>query len=168
MPNVLRPDLDERGEREGFRWLGESVGRKAGSERLGASIYDLPPGEATFPYHYHLANEELLIVLRGRPHLRTPQGWRRLDEGEVVAFPLGEPGAHQIMNRGAEAARVLIVSEMVGPEVALYPDSGKVGVREHAPGSGRGGRRENFRSADAVDYWDGETAPEAHPPEADR
>jgi uncharacterized cupin superfamily protein len=160
MPNVFDSNFDEQGEHDGFRWRGESVGYKAGSERLGASIYEIPPGEATFPYHYHLANEELLIVLRGRPHLRTPEGWRQLDGGEVVAFPLGERGAHQLVNRSDEPVRILMISEMIGPEVAVYPDSDKVGVREHAPGSGRGGRRENFRSSDAVDYWEGERSPE--------
>jgi uncharacterized cupin superfamily protein len=156
MPNVHRPDFDEHGERDGLRWRGESVGFKAGSERLGASLYDLPPGEATFPYHYHLANEELLVVLRGRPHLRGPDGWRQLEEGEVVAFPLGERGAHQLVNRTEDDVRLLMISEMRSPEIAVYPDSGKVGVREHAPGSGRVGLKLNFRADDARDYWDGE------------
>jgi uncharacterized cupin superfamily protein len=156
MPNVHRPDFDEHGDRDGFRWHGESVGLEAGSERLGASVYELPPGEATFPYHYHLANEELLIVLGGRPHLRTSEGWRQLEEGEVVAFPLGERGAHQLANRTEAAVRFLMISEMRSPEIAVYPDSSKIGVREHAPGSGRVGLKLNFRSDDARDYWDGE------------
>jgi uncharacterized cupin superfamily protein len=160
VPNVFRGDLDEQGEVDGFRWRGESVGQKAGSERLGASVYVLPPGEATFPYHYQLANEEMLIVVRGRPHLRTPAGWRQLDEGDVVAFPLGERGAHQLLNRTGEEVRIVLISEMRSPEISVYPDSGKVGVREHAPGSGREGLRLNFRAADAVEYWDGEPAPE--------
>jgi uncharacterized cupin superfamily protein len=160
VPNVFSSDLDEQSTEDGFRWRGESVAYKAGSKRLGASTYELPPGEATFPYHYHLANEELLIVLAGRPHLRTPEGWRQLEEGEVVAFPVGERGAHQVANRGAETVRLLLVSEMRSPEIAVYPDSGKVGAREHAPGSGREGLKSNFRFGDAVEYWDGERPPE--------
>jgi uncharacterized cupin superfamily protein len=163
-PNVHRPELDEQGEVDGFRWRGESLAVKAGSEHLGASLYDIPPGEATFPYHYHLANEELLIVLRGHPHLRTPDGWRQLEEGEVVAFPRGERGAHQIVNRSSEEVRLLMISEMRSPEIAGYPDSGKIGVREHAPGSGREGLRLNFRADDARDYWDGERAPQEPAP----
>jgi uncharacterized cupin superfamily protein len=96
-------------------------------------------------------------VLRGRPHLRTTAGWRQLDEGEVVAFPVG---AHQILNRCDTPVRFMVVSEMVGPDVVVYPDSGKVGAREAAPGSGVG-LRESFLSRDAVDYWDGERPPEA-------
>jgi uncharacterized cupin superfamily protein len=159
LPNVFEPQFAESSNREGFRWQGEQVGRKAGAEHLGASVYELPPGEATFPYHYHFANEELLVVLRGRPHLRTPDGWRHLNVGEIVAFPVGERGAHQIVNRTDEPVRLLMVSEMVGPDVVVYPDSGKVGARERAPGSGKG-LRETFRSSDQVDYWEGETPPE--------
>jgi uncharacterized cupin superfamily protein len=158
--NVFEPQFDSSEEREGFASRRAQVGRQAGGERLGASLYELEPRNATFPYHYHHANEELLIVLAGRPHLRTPDGWRRLEPGDVVAFPVGERGAHQIVNPTDERARVLIVSEMESPELSVYPDTGKVGVREHAPGSARGGRRESFRSADAVDYWEGERPPE--------
>jgi uncharacterized cupin superfamily protein len=134
VPNVFHSTLDEQGEREGFRHRGESVGLNAGSERLGASLYELPPGEATCPYHYHLANEELLIVLAGCPHLRSPQGWRQLDEGEVVAFPVGEAGAHQLVNRSDEPVRLLIMSEMRSPEVE-FPLVGRGGLlgRRAAP-----------------------------------
>jgi uncharacterized cupin superfamily protein len=157
-PNIYDSDL-ERTEREGFSHRDAQVGKDAGAERLGASVYELDPGNATFPYHYHFANEEMLIVLRGRPHLRTPDGWRQLEEGEVVAFPVGERGAHQIANRSDGPARFLVVSEMVSPEVVVYPDSGKVGARERAPGSGFG-LRQTFRSEHEVDYWDGEQPPE--------
>jgi uncharacterized cupin superfamily protein len=160
LPNVYEPQFEESSDREGFRWQAERVARNADGDHLGASVYEVAPGQATFPYHFHFANEELLIVLRGRPHLRTPEGWRQLDEGEVVAFPVGERGAHQILNRTDAPVRLLMVSEMVGPDVVVYPDSGKVGARERAPGSGPGGIRQTFRSDDQVDYWDGERPPE--------
>jgi uncharacterized cupin superfamily protein len=160
VPNVYEPDFDERSDRNGFRWSAERVARKAGSEHLGASLYELPPGQAMFPYHYHFGNEELLIVMRGRPHLRTRDGWRQLSEGDVAAFPVGERGAHQLVNRSETPVRVLMFSEMVGPDVVVYPDSRKVGARERAPGSGPNGLRETFRSSDQVDYWEGEQPPE--------
>ena len=57
-------------------------------ESIGASIWEVPPGEAAYPYHFHLADEELVIVLSGRPSLRTPDGIRDLEEGDAVGFPL--------------------------------------------------------------------------------
>jgi uncharacterized cupin superfamily protein len=98
MPNIFRPDFDEPREHPGFTRLRARIGRQAGSERIGASLWELPPGEAAYPYHYHLAEEELILVLSGRPSVRTPDGSRDLDEGEVVWFPVGEQGAHQLVN----------------------------------------------------------------------
>lgn len=150
-------------ERPGFRYGRAKVGRQAGAERLGASLYELPPGEATFPYHWHEANEELLVVLRGHPSLRTPEGWRELAEGEVVAFPVGPGGAHQIANRSGESARFLLVSEMNAPELSVYPDSGKLAAMSRAPGAPAEPDEifALFRRADAVDYWSGEEPPAA-------
>jgi uncharacterized cupin superfamily protein len=161
MPNVFEPEFDERSsDREGFTYRATQVGLHAGSERLGASLYEIRPGNSMFPFHYHFANEELLVVLQGRPHLRTPEGWRQLEEGEVVAFRTGERGAHQLVNHTGDDVRVLMISEMRSPDITAYPDSGKVGIREHAPGSGREGLRLNFRIDDHLDYWDGESPPE--------
>ncbi len=159
--NVFDPDLEPGADDPpGYRTLGAQVAAEAGTERLGASLYELPPGQSICPYHWHAANEELLIVLRGRPTLRTPDGERELAEGEVVAFPRGERGAHKVTNRTDAPVRVLIVSEMNEPEIAVYPDSGKLMAREQASGTPATGVRAIFRRDDAVDYWDGEIAPE--------
>ena len=159
MPNLFEPSFDDSSERAGFTSRRARLGRQAGAERLGASVYELPPGQSPWPYHAHLSNEELLIVLRGRPHLRGPAGWRQLDEGELVSFQTGERGAHQVQNRTDEPVRILIVSEMNAPEISLYPDSGKVGVLERAPGS-RGEGLELWLPREAGrGYWEGEEPP---------
>src|SRR5919197_2928718 len=90
------------------------LAERAGSEYLGASVYELAPGQEMV-FHYHLQREELLIVLAGRIDLRTATGWRELPEGEVVAFPRGECGAHGYRNSSEGPARVLMISEMDGP-----------------------------------------------------
>lgn len=164
MANVFDPEWEAEVDAEdwpaGYEGRCASVGRLAGSERLGASLYEVPPGNSSCPYHWHAANEEMLIVLRGRPTLRTPEGERGLAEGELVSFPVGERGAHKVRNDTEEPVRVLIVSEMNDPEVAVYPDSGKVLARQQAPGKPATGVRAMFRLADAVDYWQGELEPE--------
>lgn len=100
-------------------------------------MFELPPGSSSFPLHIHHANEELLVVVSGQPTLRTLSGERKLEEGEVVAFPAGRSGAHRIDNRGDQPARVLIVSTMNAPEVNEFPDSGKVWARTFPPGGPR-------------------------------
>jgi len=79
-------------------------------------------------FHYHVQREELLIVLEGRLSLRSAAGWEELSEGEVVAFPRGERGAHGYRNNGDESVRVLMMSEMDGPNISVYPDTNQIGI----------------------------------------
>jgi uncharacterized cupin superfamily protein len=161
MANLFDPEFDADQERPGFTYRRAKLGRQAGAEKLGASLFEIPPGQATFPYHVHTANEELLIVVEGRPSLRTPSGWRELEPGEVVAFPVGDEGGHQIHNRSEEPARVLVVSTMIAPEVNLYPDSGKLMAATRAPGASGEGFQESYRRDEGTDYWEGEKPPPA-------
>src|SRR3954468_21899373 len=95
-PNIREPDFDEPRDHPGFRCRRARLARQAGAERLGLSLFEVPAGEAAYPFHYHLTEEELVVVLSGRPSLREATGWRELEEGEVIAFPRGDSGAHQI------------------------------------------------------------------------
>jgi uncharacterized cupin superfamily protein len=151
MANIYEPEY-EPGERpEGFRSRRARIGYELGSELVGVSFWEVPPGEAAYPYHFHYADEELVIVLSGRPSLRSPDGVRELEEGEALRFPLGEEGAHQILNEGEEAATFLAISSSGRPDVVVYPDSDKIGVGERLPQGG--GLRAFFRRSEAVSYW---------------
>ena len=92
-----------------------------------------PPGQAAYPYHWHYQEEELLVVLEGAPTLRTADGRRRLERGEVVSFPTGEAGGHQILNDTEEEVRFLALSTQGEPDLVMYPESGKLGVFERLP-----------------------------------
>jgi uncharacterized cupin superfamily protein len=123
--NVFEPEWDAEGP-DPFRGRIMRVGHHAGGAELGATLYELDPGGAVSPYHLHHGNEEMLVVLDGRPSLRTPAGTRELAPGSVVAFPRGKDGAHRVFNPSEERARVLIVSTMNFPEVAEHVDTGTV------------------------------------------
>jgi uncharacterized cupin superfamily protein len=156
--NIEDPDFKEReGAPPGFRAFRARVGHELGTERLGASVWKLPPGEAAYPYHFHYSDEELVFVLSGRPTLRTPEGTRQLELGEVVHFPLGERGAHQLSNLTDEEVRFLVVSTSGAPDVVVYPDSNKISASERLP---EGGGLHTFFDLDSeVDYWKGESPP---------
>ena len=136
---------------EGYRGGGVRLGPLLGGALLGATLYELPPGQSVAPYHYEYGNEEWLVVLVGRPTLRHAGGEDELQPGDVVCFPVGPDGAHKVENRGGETVRVLMVSTQAEPSVAVYPDSDKIGVW---PGE----TRDNLmvRRGSTVDYWDGE------------
>src|SRR5437588_12492951 len=93
----------------------------AGAEHLGASLYELQPGDAMV-FHYHVQREELLIVLAGQLALRSASGWEALPEGEVVSFPRGERGAHGYRNNTDAQVRVLTIVGMNGPNIRRHPD----------------------------------------------
>lgn len=120
-------------EREGYRWRRKRIA----GENLGASLYELEPGESTFPYHYELGNDELLVVVEGRPTLRSPHGERVLETGDCIHFPTGPEGAHALTNQSDETARVLLVSNFALPRAFVQVDSGKLGVMCLPPQVGR-------------------------------
>lgn len=162
--NVFAPAFDDESDREGFRGRRARLGRQAGGERLGASLFELEPGSAAFPVHYHLGNEEMLIVLSGETALRTLQGERKLAEGELVALPVGERGAHQVINRGDRPARILIISEMNAPDVVVRPESEKISAFGQPPGTPDEGFHDVYFRRDVVEFWDDEQPP----PDPDR
>ena len=163
MTSFLEPEFEPPVERDGFRTRRARLGRDAGAEHLGLSLFELEPGSAAFPLHYHLGNEEMLIALSGELALRTTDGERPLAEGEVAALPVGEAGAHQVINRGEGPARLLIVSEMNAPDIVIRVDSQKVSAAGYPPGSPADGYLEIFRRSDATDFWDGEPPPPEAP-----
>ncbi|HEY8407065.1 MAG TPA: cupin domain-containing protein [Gaiellaceae bacterium] len=96
-----------------------------GGPLLGATLYELERGNFVV-YHAHHGSEELLIVLRGRPTLRTPAGERQLDEGDVVHFATGPEGAHGIRNDTDEPVRYVMAGIRHSPEIVEYPDENQV------------------------------------------
>ncbi len=156
-PNIYRPRFEEGERPEGFRSRRARIGYELGSELIGISQFELPPGETAYPYHFHYADEEVVIVLSGRPTLRTPEGLRELEPGEAVRFPLGESGAHQLRNDTDEAVMFLAISSSGRPDIVHYVDADKIGVGERLPHGG--GLREFFPRAAGVGYWHGEPEP---------
>src|SRR5262245_45216763 len=126
------------------------VGRAVGSKAMAMFMYDLAPGMRQSPYHYEY-EEEWLLVVYGTVVVRTPDGERVLERGDVVCFAAGPTGAHQLVNRSESPARTLMFSSSRLPAVSVYPDSDKIGVWP--------GDEENdlvFRRGSAVQWSDGE------------
>ena len=125
-------------------------GPALGAAQMGASPYELPPGQSICPYHYEYPEEEWLVVLDGRVAVRHPGGEEELGKGDIVCFPPGPEGAHKVSCLGDETARVLMASTKQTPAIAVYPDSDKVGIW---PGDDRD---ELMMRRATLEYYDGE------------
>ena len=124
------------------------VGRGQGWSLL--CVYEIPPGKSAYPYHYHLKDEETFCILSGEGLLKTPDGDRPVHAGELLFFPAGSAGAHKLTNTSSTEKLVYIDFDAIHDlDVAVYPDSGKIGVW---------GKDVNrvYRADENVDYYDGE------------
>jgi uncharacterized cupin superfamily protein len=111
-----------------------------GAVATGMGIYELEPGNASWPYHFEATEEEWLIVIEGELTLRTPAG-------ETVL----RAGAHAVRNHTDTSVRYAMPSTNARHGGAsVYPDSGK--VRVSGPGFSHRGRL-----GEPVGYWEGET-----------
>lgn len=113
------------------------------------ALYELPPGKANYPYHYHLGSEEVFYIISGCGTLETPEGDRPISAGDVIICPAGEDGAHRFVNTSAGTLAYLDCDTRVVPEVVCYPRSKKVGVL-------MAGKAAFFKEDDEVGYYEGE------------
>jgi len=157
MPVVHERDMEwtelSEGETEFRR---KQLGEATGGELLGCSLYELPPGRRSWPYHYHTANEEALYVLAGAGRLRHDGESHELTAGSYATFPADESGGHRVINNAEEPLRYLAVSTMTEPDLTVYPDSETFGVYVGAPPGGRSDRSLEgyYNLDDDVGYWE--------------
>ncbi len=133
------------GERFGTRF--RQLGEFGGCSHVGVCMEEIPPGRQAYVAHYHMLEEEQLLVLEGRPTLRLGERRLPMGPGTFVVFPAGQKAGHALVNETEEPVRYLIIGERNPNEVTVHTDTGRVGVRLVGEG---------YRGDDTMDYWDGE------------
>ncbi|WP_254763463.1 cupin domain-containing protein [Natrinema marinum] len=143
-------------EREETMFRRKELSSAVDADDLGCSLYELPPGRRSWPYHYHTANEEAIYVLAGDGQLRTEEGLEPLTAGDFVTLPADESGGHRLVNDGEETLRYLAISTMNEPDVTIYPEMEKFGVFVGSPPGGRDERSFHgyYNIDDETSYWD--------------
>jgi uncharacterized cupin superfamily protein len=132
---------------EGYGGTAFEIGDYIGAEKLGYRLVDIPPGLAAAPMHWHGCEEELFVVMVGKPTLLGPRGEVPLSEGDYISFPTRIEGAHKIVNRTDAPCEILMIANIDPSDVCYYPDSHKLLVE-----------RSDIivRDNPVLDYWDGE------------
>jgi uncharacterized cupin superfamily protein len=152
--NLSNPSIEyDATDPEGFRAGMFRFGPQLGAADTGATLYEIPPGQAICPYHYEYGEEEWLLVLTGTPTVRTPEGTGELRAGDVVCFGEGPESAHKVTNDSGETLRVMMLSTRHWPAATVYPDSDKIGVW---PAPGGNDDAILVRRSDRREYYDGE------------
>lgn len=134
------------------------IGPRLGARKLGYNITAIAPGKRAYPFHNHLANEEMFFVLAGSGEIRIGEATYPIAPGDVIACPAGGTDtAHQIINTGTEELRYLSVSTRISPEVVEYPDGGSFGVLAERP-AGPDGKPSMLmfvgKEAASLNYWE--------------
>lgn len=132
---------------------GVSTGTAAA--KLGAGLDILAPGMRSCPYHYHLAQEEMFVILEGEGTLRVAGEMIPIRAGDVIDIPPGPEYPHQIINSSDAPLKYLSISTQEFPEICEYPDSGKYLAYTRTRGPLLQGGRMHRADTD-LDYWDGE------------
>ena len=135
-----------RGDRFGIRYQG--LGHFGGGSHVGVEIVVLEPGRQSYPAHYHMLEEEHVLILEGEVTLRLGDKSYELSAGSYACFPAGQKAGHALVNNGSSPCRYLIVGERNPNEVVVHTDSGRVSVRLTGEG---------YRKSATMDYWEGET-----------
>lgn len=117
------------------------------SKNLNFFVRSLDPGKYSYPYHSHRNAEEMFVVLSGKAMLRTPEGFRELEEGDIAFFEMGDTGAHQLYNHTEQPFVYLDLGTKSSIDVCDYHDTGKTGILPY---------RELHNKADQADYFAGE------------
>jgi uncharacterized cupin superfamily protein len=119
----------------------------AHSKHLIFDIRQLDPGMFSFPYHLHRNSEEMMMVISGSFTLRSKEGLKIINKGELVFFEMGEAGVHQFYNHEKVPCIYLDIRANIGFDVTEYPDSRKINYFPY---------KEIYEKDTQVDYNKGE------------
>ncbi|MDE2789493.1 MAG: cupin domain-containing protein [Paracoccaceae bacterium] len=135
------------------------IADRIGLTQLGCMYTVVEPGRRAFPFHNHLGNDEMFVILEGEGVYRYGETESSVKAGDICGAPKGGPDtAHQLINTGSSSLRYLSISTRNDPDVVEYPDSGKFAAVAIQPGPDFMNAHLRFvgRLSSQVDYFDGE------------
>ncbi|MBN1576813.1 MAG: cupin domain-containing protein [Chitinispirillaceae bacterium] len=156
MPTILKPGQLEFSQGPfnkppfGLLTVMPNLCNQANAQKLVFDIRKLPPGQYSFPYHYHRNAEEVMLVTGGSMKLRTSRGFEIVNQGETLYFETGESGAHQFFNHTDCPCTYFDVKTFNGMDVVVYPDSGKIMISQYNEVFEHGKQADYFKDEENV------------------
>ena len=98
------------------------LGEAGGLTQFGVNLVTLEPGALSSLRHWHLNEDEFVMVLTGECVLVEDEGETVMRAGDCAAFPAGSTDGHHFVNRTDRVARFLVVGTKAPREVATYSD----------------------------------------------
>ena len=132
------------GERYGMRF--QVLSDFGGGSQITVANEILPPGRQANQLHYHLLEEEHVLVLEGSMTVRLGEARHIVHAGHYVCFPAGQKVGHALINHTDLPCRYLVLGNPQKADVAVFPETGRISVR--ATG-------ESYHASPTMGYWDG-------------
>ncbi|WP_121063126.1 cupin domain-containing protein [Chachezhania antarctica] len=98
------------------------VGAAGGITQFGANIVTVPAGTQSSLRHWHMRQDEFLIVLTGQMVLIMDDGETPMGPGDCAAFPAGVEDGHCLINRSDSEATFFVVGTNTATETVQYSD----------------------------------------------
>ncbi|MCP5071816.1 MAG: cupin domain-containing protein [Rhodobacteraceae bacterium] len=98
------------------------LGQAGGLTQFGANLVILEPGAKSSLRHWHMNEDEFVMVTQGELVLIQDDSETIVQPGDCAAFPAGDPNGHQFVNRSDNEARFLVIGTKADTETAYYSD----------------------------------------------
>jgi len=132
-----------KGERYGMEF--QVLSHFGGGSQITVCMEVLPAGRQANQPHYHLLEEEHVLVLEGTMTVRLGDKSHVVGAGSYVCFPAGQKVGHSLFNHSTEPCRYLVIGNPQAHDVAVFPETGRVSVRLTG---------ESYRKAHTMEYWE--------------
>ncbi|WP_027259320.1 cupin domain-containing protein [Leisingera aquimarina] len=100
----------------------QPLGDPGGLTQYGVNIVRLEPGAASSLRHYHMEQDEFVMVTEGTCTLIDDQGAHEMLPGDCAAFAAGDENGHHLVNRSDKPAAFLVVGTRTPSETGFYSD----------------------------------------------
>ncbi|MFZ1468179.1 MAG: cupin domain-containing protein [Paracoccaceae bacterium] len=98
------------------------LGQAGGLTQFGVNLVTLEPGALSSLRHWHLHEDEFVMITEGECVLIEDAGETPMAPGDCAAFPANTGDGHHFVNRSDQPARFLVIGTKAPREVATYSD----------------------------------------------